>query len=226
MPSLAQLLTTHGNLLVLDAVSTHVQVGLLQAGKAPIWLESEAEAGSAIFALSGQALASSSLKMTEIAAFAFCEGPGSMLGTRTVAMALRTWQTLAPRAAYSYQSLAIASRAAWRRSPRAFAVIADARRDTWNYQAITAEGNLAPLTRIATAALPSDELLTLENFRAWSQPPPDLKTIPYRLADIFASIADDDCFQSSAEPDAFQHEAPEYKKWSAQIHSAATSVKK
>ena len=142
-----------------------------------------------------------------------------MLGTRTIAMALRTWQVIAPHPIYTYQSLAIAARYAWAQMPgRSFGVIADARRDTWHYQPISATGNLPPLQRLPASALPLGEWLTPENFRAWALPPHPAATCSYDLAKIFPALGDGDYFTATAAPDAFQHEAPVYKKWSAQIH--------
>ena len=226
MSSLTQLLASHGRLLVLDAASTHVQVGLLRAGAPALWRGFDDEAGTGIFAGTESVLQEGGDKLDDVGAFVFCEGPGSMLGTRTVAMALRTWQVLQPRPAYAYQSLAVAGHLAWTQQARSFVVIADARRETWHGQSIGADGRLAPLQRVAATALPPGELLTPEHFRAWAPPPRPAATCSYDLAKIFPALGDGDYFRSVEAPDAFQHEAPEYKKWSAQVHSAATAPTK
>ena len=220
MPSLPQRLASHGNLLVLDAASTQVQVGWLSATAAH-WHQPDGEAGTGIFTGTEAVLRDAQAKLGDIGAFMFCEGPGSMLGTRTIAMALRTWQVLKPRPAYAYQSLAVAGRLAWTLAPRSFTVIADARRDTWHGQTVSADGRMSPLQRLATSAVPAGELLTPANFRAWAPPPRPAAVCSYDLAEIFPSLADGDYFRAVEAPDAFQHEAPAYKKWSAQVHSAA-----
>ncbi len=219
MPSLTQLLGDHGRLLVLDAASTCTQVGILSATAPALWHQAPEEAGTAIFMGTESLLERSGCTLSDIHAFVFCAGPGSMLGTRTIAMALRTWQVIAPHPIYTYQSLAIAARYAWAQMPgRSFGVIADARRDTWHYQPISATGNLPPLQRLPASALPLGEWLTPENFRAWALPPHPAATCSYDLAKIFPALGDGDYFTATAAPDAFQHEAPVYKKWSAQIH--------
>lgn len=223
MATLPQLLANHGHLLLLDAASTRVQVGLLRTARPACWHTTAAEAGTGIFTGTAAVLADARLKPDDIDAFVFCEGPGSMLGTRTVAMALRTWSVLRPRPAYAYQSLALAGRFAWTQASRNFAVIADARRETWHVQTVGADGTLPSLQRTAAGELPAGELLTPENFRAWAQPPRPVSVCGYDLARIFPSLADGDYFRAVAAPDAFQHEAPEFKKWSAQVHSAATA---
>ncbi len=227
MACLTQLLAAHGSILVLDAASQRVQVGLLRSGKSVLWHATPDEAGLGVFAGTETLLRQAGLGIGEIGAFLFCEGPGSMLGTRTVAMALRTWLTLKPRAVYAYQSLALAARFAWSQHDcRDLIVIADARRDTWHCQPIRADGSLSPLQRLPAADLPAAELFTPENFRAWAQPPRPAATCSYDLAAIFPAVMDGDYFTATAAPDAFQYEAPEYKKWSAQAHSAATAARR
>jgi tRNA threonylcarbamoyladenosine biosynthesis protein TsaB len=167
------------------------------------------------------------VRLEEIDAFAFCEGPGSMLGIRTVAMALRTWQVLKPRAVFAYQSLAIAGHFEWtQNTPRDFAVIADARRETWHVQQVGADGRMPPLQRVPAAGLPGGELVTPETFRAWAKPPRPAGACSYDLAKLFPALPNGDFFRAVEAPDAFQHESPEYKKWAAQVHSIATADKK
>ena len=227
MPSLSQLLTDHGSLLVLDAASTRVQVGLLQPAAPALWRSTPDEAGTGIFSCTESVLHESKLKLEEIGAFVFCEGPGSMLGIRTVAMALRTWRVLRPLPTYAYQSLALAGRFAWtQEAGRSFAVIADARRDTWHCQQVGAGGGMPALQRVPSADLPDAELVTPENFRAWAQPPRPAGACSYDLTKIFPAVAAEDYFRPVDAPDAFQHEAPDYKKWSAKIHRAATADRK
>jgi tRNA threonylcarbamoyladenosine biosynthesis protein TsaB len=226
MARLAQLLASHHRILVLDAASTQVAVGLLRADGSPIWHRSTDDASQGIFRGAETVLKQAFLGLEAIDAFVFCAGPGSMLGTRTIAMALRTWIQLKSRPAYSYQSLAAAARAEWVRQPRALTMISDARRETWHTQGVAAEGSLAPLQRRAAAELPAGELLTPTAFRAWSARPAGVTECDYDLATIFTQLGDADLFAYEPSPDAFQHEAPEYKKWLAQTHSVETAPKR
>jgi|GEM_PF-178270 len=95
MPSLAQLLDAHGSLLVLDAASARVQVGWLSTHEAA-WSSSHDEAGKALFSGLDSLLknAPANRSIAAAGAFVFCEGPGSILGIRTAATAIRTWRTL------------------------------------------------------------------------------------------------------------------------------------
>jgi tRNA threonylcarbamoyladenosine biosynthesis protein TsaB len=124
MPSLRTLLRSHSPLLLLDASSRRIQAGLLGPDDAR-WASRADEAGVGVFAC----LAELGADPGAVAAFAFCEGPGSILGIRTSAMALRVWDVLRPRPLFAFQSLAVAAAAAGR--PGA-TLIADARRGLWH----------------------------------------------------------------------------------------------
>jgi tRNA threonylcarbamoyladenosine biosynthesis protein TsaB len=226
MARLAQLLAAHGSILVLDAVSLRVQIGLLRAGTPALWQETGDEAGRGLFTGTQAVLDIAALGIADIGAFVFCEGPGSMLGTRTVAMALRTWNTLRPRPVFGYRSLAAAGTAEWLRSRRPFAIIADARRESWHVQSIAEDGNLGALERHTTAELPAAELLTPAKFRVWSKQPAGLSECRYDLPALLAAFDQADLLHMVAMPDVFQHAEPDYKKWSAQPHSAETATRK
>src|SRR5689334_6109232 len=100
MPSLRQLAAGHAPLLFLDAASSRVQVGVWNRDGAGAWQTSEEEAGTGVFRCVGQL----GCNVAEAGAFVFSDGPGSILGVRTVAMALRTWTLLKPRPVFAYSS--------------------------------------------------------------------------------------------------------------------------
>ena len=84
-------------LLVLDASHPDVFVGLMQAGR---WIAIEhdkAPALDSIFSLSERCLNAAELGISEVSGFIHCAGPGSMLGIRLSAMAIKTWRALAPQ---------------------------------------------------------------------------------------------------------------------------------
>lgn len=207
MPSLHDLLSSHAPLLVLDAASIRIQVGLLARDGMARWESSEAEAGVGLF----RCVEALQVDLDNVAAFAFCEGPGSVLGIRTAAMALRTWTTLKSRPVFAYSSLALV----WHASPgEETSVISDARRNSWNrYRAVDG------LTRVSAAEL-SPRLVTPEGFRNWSPLPAGVEPAPYALADLLPRTAGVDLFRVVEAPDAFLHEEPSYVTWTPQIHRA------
>jgi tRNA threonylcarbamoyladenosine biosynthesis protein TsaB len=207
MPSLRQLLAAHAPLLLIDAASTRVQVGWLFAGGEAQWESSEDEAGVAVFT----AIEKLGRDVAEARAFVFCDGPGSILGVRTAAMALRTWNVLKPRPMFAYSSLSMVAHALGRAGA---GVIADARRETWHHYEIG-----RGLRRVPAAQLNGD-LVTPEGFRHWSVLPASVSRVPYSLADLLPKVAEADLFLPTTEPDAFLHEEPSYVTWTPQIHRA------
>lgn len=208
MPSFRQL-APQFPALVIDAASASVQVGLLRADGTAAWHADTAESGVAVF----DGLARLGVDPLSVAAFVFCDGPGSVLGIRTAAMALRTWNVLKPRPVFSYSSLALIAHALNRPE---LGVIADARRDTWHHYRL-GQG----LRRLPTNEL-SGELVLPETFRHWSALPSGaaLTRIPYVLADLVPKVWDVDLLRMTDAPDAFLHEEPQYVKWTPQVHQA------
>jgi tRNA threonylcarbamoyladenosine biosynthesis protein TsaB len=209
MPSLSELIRDHAPVLILDAASLRSQVGLYAADGSSRWETQTGEAGVAIF----RCVERLDVDLATVRAFVFCEGPGSTLGIRTVAMALRAWQTLSPRPAYAYGSLDLIAHAV---GAPATGIIADARRDTWHYQRLG-----QPLRRVPTAELAAP-LLTPADFRSWTPLPTDVVTTPYDVAALLARTTEAAIFRSVEAPEAFLHEEPSYATWSPHIHRAPT----
>ncbi len=213
MPSLRQLLADHPTLLLIDSASARVQAGLWTPGDAaPIWQHSDTEAGTGIFACVEALLKQAGRRIAEVDAFVFCEGPGSVLGIRTAAVALRTWRVMNPSAAtYSYQSLDLVARSLGRPE---LSVIADARRDTWHVAQLG-----QALRRVPSAEL-AGECVMPAHFRHWTPLPPALGSTHYDVATLLGALPDADVFRAVTEPDAFSHEEPSYVTWTPQIHQA------
>lgn len=210
MTSFRQLLATHRSVLLLDAASARVQVGWLTAAGPARWQESNEEAGISVF----RCVESLGTPVAAADAFVFCDGPGSILGIRTVAMALRAWRVIAPKPVFAYTSLALVSHALARTD---VGVIADARRESWHHFRIG-----SGLRRVPAAQL-EGELVMPENFRHWSPLPGAVRTVPYRVSELLERVSDVDLLQSTDAPDAFLHEEPSYVTWTPQIHRAPTS---
>lgn len=171
------------------------------------WETNDEEAGVGIF----QAIDRLGVQAQEAGGFMFCEGPGSVLGIRTAAAAIRTWCALRPRVVHSYLSLALVAHGLGRPE---VSVIADARRESWHRFDLN-----RGLARIATDEL-RGELITPENFRHWSTPPANVKSAPYLLSDLLPRLLNHNVFQATDAPDAFLHEDPSYARWTPHIHRA------
>ncbi len=215
MPSLNQLLANHAPLLLLDAASARMQVGWLgekNPGGLARWENSDDDAGLGVF----RGVEKLGVNPLEAGAFIFCDGPGSMLGIRTVAMAIRTWRVLAPRLVFAYGSLALVAHALGRSG---VTIIADARRDSWHALNLNLGG---VLHRVQAAEL-TGELVMPEPFRHWSPLPANVTRVPYSLAELLPRVADADLFRATEAPEAFLHEEPSYVTWTPQIHRAPSA---
>ncbi len=211
MPSFREILTLHAPVLLLDAASARVQVGWLGADRPPFWSDATDEAGVALF----RALESLDVKPGDAGAFIFCSGPGSVLGVRTSAMAVRAWNALQPRPTFSYHGLAIVAHTL--RRPE-LTVVADARRESWHAYRLGES-----LRRVPTAEL-AGPLATPEGFRTWSALPSNVERVPYAMADMLPHVLDQpDLLTPEDSPDAFLHEAPSYATWTPQVHRAPGS---
>lgn len=206
MPSFREICTT-SDALVIDAASALIQAGHLATNGEVRWASSTEESGIGIF----QCLERLQIDPLLTGTFIFCEGPGSVLGIRTAAMAIRTWEVLRPVRVYSYCSLALVAHAA---SDRTATVIADARRECW-HRFTVADG----LTRVEAASLPG-KLLMPAHFRHWSTLPAGVELVPYDLPELVRTVGHLDLLRENREPDAFLHEEPSYVTWTPQIHRA------
>jgi tRNA threonylcarbamoyladenosine biosynthesis protein TsaB len=215
MSSLREILAAHAPLLLLDAASTRVQVAIFDAQGAARWAVADEEAGVALF----RGVESLGVDLAQVRGFAFCEGPGSILGIRTAAMALRTWNALAPRPMFAFRSLEIVASDLARRGPlENFSVIADARRGAWHCVEVHS-GVTGPLQRVTAAEL-TGGLFMPENFRTWAAKPAETKATSYDLATILPRVAEAELFRATEAPDAFLHEDPSYLTWTPRIHRA------
>ncbi len=211
MPSLGQVLKEHAPLLIVDAASARIQAGLLEPAPGAAfrarWSESGEEAGVGVF----RCVEALGVDLGKVRGFAFADSPGSILGIRTVAMAIRVWCALAARPVFGYNGLALLAETQDRPE---VTFIADARRDAWH---AFRKGGV--LRRVAAAEL-TGALATPEGFRQWSTPPFTVERVPYRLAELWPLAADAELLTQTDDPDAFLHEAPQYATWRPRIHEA------
>lgn len=209
VPPMPALRTLSGRFpaLVFDTAASTVQVGVLRADGSSRWETSTEEAGTGLF----RCLARLAMEPRDAGCILFCEGPGSVLGIRTAAMAIRTWHVLNPLPVYAYNSLALLAHASDRPD---VAFIADARRDSWHHYSLG-----TGFSRRATAEL-AGVLATPESFRRWTPLPAAVEHVPYVVAELLPRAAAADLFHPIEAPDAFLHEEPAYATWTPAVHRA------
>ena len=207
MSSLRQILARHRRVLLLDSCSARVQLGWIERDGLSRWASSTEEAGIGLF----KCLDQLGTPPTEADAFVFCDGPGSLLGVRIAAMAIRTWTTMVGRPVFAYHSLELIARS---EQHRGTTVIADARRESWHQISATTQ-----LQRVPTSAL-SGSIVTPEGFRNWTPLPEGVRTVTYDVGTLISELIDQDLFRETTNPDAFLHEEPSYVTWTPRIHRA------
>ncbi len=209
MSSLSQILAAHGSLLVLDATGTAQAAYWPAKDAGPRTARVEGEMGRALF----RAVQQVCPQIAEAGAFAFAESPGSILGIRTAATALRVWTALQPRPVFAFHALALA---ATREGPER-AWIADARRGMWH---LLIPGQAA--RRVAREELKSAAgelpLATLAGYRHWDALPPNTTTESHELGVLLGAAADVDLFELRPAPDAALSAEPSYVQWTPRIH--------
>ncbi len=223
--SLDEVVAAHGSVLVLDPCTIHVQAGVLRSGHAPVWHSGGDDSSVHLFSAAQICLEAMGLKPGQVGAYVFCDGPGSQLGIRTAAMALRTWQALRATQApvFVYRSLLVAALAHARTNAGPFAIVADARRDSWHAVRIAADGATTEVFRAARAELAEwpEPLLTPTGFRAWTQPPRPAGSCDYDCATMFAALAAEPLLHRVAEPEPWLSAPITYKTWTGERHRAA-----
>lgn len=216
-------------MLILDAASRRVWVGLKQASDRLDFLAEDGDSTRLLFAFARALLGRNSLALSDVASIACNEGPGSMLGIRTAAMAIRAWAGIGAPAAgqlFAYNSLALCAALLAREpgAPSEFAVAIDARRDSWNL--LTLGPDAASRIALAENAVLEAERCPIyvpDAFPRWTATSAPLRPLAYRPETQFA----DDSFArilrpvDQATPLALR--ASDFKKWTPQIHGSATA---
>jgi tRNA threonylcarbamoyladenosine biosynthesis protein TsaB len=130
--------------LVLDgSARAGVRVGVLSGGR---WVGQGISPDGALEGLFGcveAALAEAKLKLGDIRSFALCAGPGSVLGIRIAALAVRSWSALEPRPIFVWESLAALARSALATGEQGpFLVAAESRLKRWHALEVGSDGSL------------------------------------------------------------------------------------
>lgn len=228
MLALETVVARHGSALILDAASTRVQAGFVQDGCAPAWITTDDEAGVGLFRSVAGLLGTARIKPQEVGAYVFCDGPGSQLGIRTAGMAIRTWQVLRAKAApiFTYRSLRLAAHGmVGAESPAPpFAVVCDARRESWHVACASEKGMIGGVER-----LPAEEVAALrvplfqpEGFRCWAEHPVPIGTCNYTCGNLFSLLGRVELLEPSEDAEPWNPAPQDYKKWTGDRHRAPT----
>lgn len=205
--------------LVLDgSARAGVRVGVLAGGR---WAGQGVSPDGALEGLFGcveAALADAKLGLGDIRSFALCVGPGSVLGIRIAALAVRSWSALAPRPIFVWESLAGLARsalAAGQKGP--FLVAAESRLKRWHALEVGADGALGAPFEAEAAQLNASGLRIL----ASSEAAPGVLTahvaVPPPWSGLPACFAQPGFLRAESRPDAL-NVADDFATWSGERH--------
>jgi tRNA threonylcarbamoyladenosine biosynthesis protein TsaB len=207
--------------LLVDASGPLVQTALWADGHWESWRASRDEAGKSIFT-GVESILKEHGSLDHWQGILFCEGPGSMLGIRIAAMAIRGWQGLAarPLPVFGYNSLLLLARILLARNVQPpFHILSDARRARWNLLSVSAAGEISSPRRVEKEELPAlqGRFFRMEE-TVRNSPPVTAEMISYDLHEYAHLFLDEGLLRCSDSPEVFVQEAPDYKKWTAQRH--------
>jgi tRNA threonylcarbamoyladenosine biosynthesis protein TsaB len=203
--------------LVLDGSARDgVRVGVLSAGAWKSQSCSEEGAMESADRCVREALAAAGVSVDDIASFAVCAGPGSILGIRLTSVMVRAWLSLRSRPCYVWNALeAVASsaRLSGRRPP--FVVASESRLRRWNVLKVPASGpsECAELEAAQVAALGAPLIASSAGAPFPCEPAPDVWP---SLPGLFSQGG---LLRAEDRPDAL-NPAPEFALWSGERHRA------
>lgn len=215
---------TNGPYLLLDASGLKARVGVWGGGNWLAFRESEAGALEAIYAGVSAVLAEAQMPLGNMAAFIYVEGPGSVLGLRLAAMAIRTWQTDdaaknqgVARQVWACRSLHLAAALALAGGVvPPFAVFTDARQGHWNLLKVTSADAVAlaasNLVEVDESDLPQGTLFYVPARKTGAQTPEHAQCLPATLRD-HPEILKTPGLLLQVETATPYGIAPKYKKW-------------
>lgn len=199
--------------LVMDAACPHVFVGLWQSGAWQATAAATEPALDALFGLVEHCLDETDCHLREVSAFVYDEGPGSVLGIRVAAMALRTWQAmpeLNTKPVFAYRSLELLAAQITLVRSGPFQIIADYRKDAW--LSLLSQGG--EIRTVADAELDSDQpLYYLRQRKAWRQPPARAVEVTLNLLETPQLLCDEKLLRKTESPGVFAVQPVEYKRW-------------
>ena len=211
-------------LLVTDCSCPGARVGILVKSGWLGYRNKSGETGAALFQAVKEVLNESGLSLNQLAGFAYCEGPGSTLGIRINAMALRTWISLAeqPPLLFSFKSLeaAVCMIRETESNKDAIAVFSDFRKESWNVCLSDHVGQYSPIEIIeltALASLEQDQYFVQQRIHSPGRPP-NSRSINYDLDPLASSDQFIKLLKLREQPTVFQTSTTTFKKWVPERH--------
>ncbi|GHB98038.1 hypothetical protein [Cerasicoccus arenae] len=207
-------------LLLIDAASPRVFVGLWKGGGWLACATPERPALESIFSGVEQLFYDAKLGLADVGGFVHCEGPGSILGVRLSAMAIRTWRafpTWARVPVWSFGSLHFAAAAygAENGSPPPN-LISEFRHGRWNLL-LAGEDTVMAVDDVVLNDL-QEPLVYLRQRKTWQSAPSHAVEWSPDWRNCAHLVETPSLLRPVHEPDVFIAEEAVFQKWSAERH--------
>jgi tRNA threonylcarbamoyladenosine biosynthesis protein TsaB len=205
--------------LVLDgSARAGVRVGVLSGGR---WVGQGVSTDGALEGLFGcveAALAEAKLSLGDIRSFALCVGPGSVLGIRIAALAVRSWSALEPRPIFVWESLAGIARSALVAGEKGpFLVAAESRLKRWHALEVSVDGSLGTPFEAEAAQLNSSGRRVLASSEAAPSVLTSHVAVPHPWSSLPTFFTQPGFLREEPRPDAL-NVANDFATWSGERH--------
>ena len=205
--------------LVLDgSARAGVRVGVLSGGR---WVGQGLSSDGALEGLFGcvdVALAEAKFKLGDIRSFALCVGPGSVLGIRIAALAVRSWSALEPRPIFIWESLAGIARSALTAGEKGpFLVAVESRLKRWHALEVSVDGSLGVPFEAEAAQLNSSGCRVLASSEAAAGVLTSHVAVPHPWSALPSFFAQSGFLREESRPDAL-NVANDFATWSGERH--------
>ncbi len=214
--------------LWLDTSCTETSLALLQDGELLTLRSSSENALDFIFTALDSSLAEHSLSFKDIIEIHYCGGPGSTLGLRIAAMALKTWKALRPGIdLFTSNSLLVqtALLAEEPNHPTNFTLIAQHRKGLW----YSLEYNGKQYSKDKPNTLSDEDIPKLRGIifhmqqrKFASNLPDNFQPMPVHHKHISKILQNNEIFHPVDKPEFFDTGTPTFSKWTPERHSKST----
>jgi tRNA A37 threonylcarbamoyladenosine modification protein TsaB len=211
--------------LWLDTSALETSIALVRGDQILIQRISETNALDFLFSALGNCLKSKGLAFEELDDIYYCEGPGSSLGLRIGAMALKTWKTLRPEMPlYACRSLPFHAilLAGDVETPDSFSLVGQWKKGTWFHlehqkNATTAAEEMNTLTDAEVLEL-KGPVYHIKQRKFSTQPAAHFLPVSTNLNGLPKALITPGLFRKVDQPEFFNIGTPTFKKWTPGRH--------
>lgn len=210
-------------ILFLDACSPIVQVGILHKNQWVGFFKSKEQVLQALFQGVEVSLKMAGMELEEVTGFAYCEGPGSLLGVRVVAMAIRGWMELEAfkdKGVYVYNSFEVSLELIKKLydPDGSYYIVSGSRKGVWNILGSKEKDSIHEIEDGELKKLRGDLWYFKQRKLIFEEGDLNLREFDYNLENCAESFKEKRLLRLMEEPDVLFVREPEYVKWDSKRH--------